>query len=116
VVLGGADKDAVLAYAEPMTDQLLAGLNAGDYAAFSRDFNDPMLKALPESSFANLLASTTGKYGKYISRQLKSVQEVGGYYRVTYSGQFEKFQNLTVFVTFEKADPHKVAGIFFSEK
>jgi hypothetical protein len=106
----------VLAYAEPMADGLLEGLNAGDYAAFSKDFDDAMLKALPESSFANLQAATTGKYGKYLSRQLKSVEEVGEYYRLIYSGQFEKYQNLTVLITFEKAEPHKVAGLFFTEK
>jgi hypothetical protein len=39
----GQERDTVLAYAEPLADNLLAGINAWDYASFSRDF-DPAMK------------------------------------------------------------------------
>src|SRR5512141_268734 len=86
--LQGSDRDAVLAYAESMTDNLVAGLNAADYAVFSRDFNEGMLKAIPEKAFANLLTTTTGKVGAYASREVDRVDKVGEYYRVAYKAKF----------------------------
>ena len=112
--LQGSDRDAVLAYAEPMVDNLLSGLNAADYAAFSRDFDDAMLKAIPESAFANLLATTTGKVGAYQSRAVDRVEKAGDYYRVVYKSQFADDDNVQVLVTFDAADPHTVAGLFFT--
>ncbi len=112
--LQGSDRDAVLAYTEPMTDNLLAGLNAADYAVFSRDFDDAMLKAIPESKFANLLATTTGKVGAYDSREVNSVEKVGEYYRVVYKAKFAGDDKAQVLISFEGAEPHKVAGLFFT--
>ena len=65
VVLDGADKESVLAISEPAADNLFAGLNAGDYAVFSRDFNAAMLKGIDEKGFTNLQGSITPKIGKY---------------------------------------------------
>jgi len=42
----GADKDAVLAYSEAKTDNLLAGMNANDYVMFSKDFDADMAHAM----------------------------------------------------------------------
>ena len=36
--LTGADQDTVLAYADPIADNLLKGMNDRDYTTFSRDF------------------------------------------------------------------------------
>ena len=114
VVLDGADKDAVLAFSEPAADNLLTGLNAGDYVSFSRDFDDAMLKAIDEKGFANLQSSIMPKIGKYLSRTVTSVEEVGEFYRLTYRGNFELDANVKVLLTFEKAEPHKVGGLFFT--
>jgi hypothetical protein len=115
VTLGGAEKEAVLTFSEPMTDRLVGGLNASDYAAFSQDFNDQMKQGIPEKNFAGLVASITGKAGKLTSRQVTAVEKMGEqYYRVTYAPVFEKAQGITMYVTFESAAPHKVAGLFFT--
>ena len=53
------------AYAGPMTDNILSGIEQKDYSMFSRDFDDAMKTALPEDAFnslADLLGSTIGTY------------------------------------------------------
>ena len=52
--LTGADRDAVLGYSEAITDNLLAGMNANDYAMFSRDFDQDMLNAMTQPQFDSL--------------------------------------------------------------
>lgn len=114
VVLEGEQKDAVLAFSEPAADNLLAGMNAGDYAIFSRDFNAAMLKAINDKGFASMQGSITPKLGAYVSRTVTSVEEVGEYYRLTYRAEFEQDANVKVTMTFDKAAPNQVAGLFFN--
>ena len=40
--LEGAERDAILAYSEPMADNELAALNANDYDAFIKDYDVKM--------------------------------------------------------------------------
>lgn len=110
----GADREAVLAYSEAMTDNLLAGMNAGDYAAFSRDFTAEMKKAMPESSLAGMKTSITDKIGAYVSREVDRVEKVGEYYRVLYKGKFEQDDAVQMLMTFTMSEPHQVAGLFFT--
>lgn len=112
--LQGADREAVLAYSEPMVENLLAGMNAADYAVFSRDFDEAMLKAIPEKAFANLLAGTTGKVSAYVSRVVDRVEKVGENYRVIYKAKFTGDENVQMLVSFDGAEPHKIAGLFFT--
>jgi hypothetical protein len=114
VALDGADKDTVLAFSEPAADNLLAGFNAKDYPVFSRDFNAAMLTGIDEKGFADMLGKIMPKLGAYQSRTVTAVEAVGDYYRVTYRASFEQDANARVLITFDKADPHKVAGLFFT--
>jgi hypothetical protein len=114
VALDSAAKDAVLVFSEPAADNLFSGLNSADYAVFSRDFDDAMLKGIDEKGFATLQAQVPPKIGKYLSRTVTSVEEIGDFYRLTYRASFEQDANVKVLLTFEKADPHKVAGLFFT--
>ncbi len=112
--LTGADKDAVLVYSESMTAGLLAGLNAGDYAQFSKDFNDAMKQGIPESNFANMRQQITGKLGAYVSREVKLVEQVNDNIRITYSAKFEQEDGVTMQVIYTGGEPHKVTGLFFT--
>lgn len=114
IILTDTQRDDVLAFTEPATDGMLAGLNANDYAAFSKDFDDAMKKSIPETGLANIQKSVTAKIGKYVSREVSQVEEIGQYYRVTYKAKYESDDAVTMLVSFEKADPHKVAGLFFT--
>jgi hypothetical protein len=114
VALDNTAKDAVLVFSEPAADNLFTGLNSGDYTVFSRDFDDAMLKGIDEKGFASMQAQVPPKLGKYLSRTVTSVEEIGEYYRLTYRASFEQDANVKVLMTFEKAEPHKVAGLFFT--
>ncbi|MCL4561025.1 MAG: DUF3887 domain-containing protein [Chloroflexi bacterium] len=113
--LEGSDRDAVLAYSEPIADNLFQGMNSGDYATFSRDFNDQMLKGIPEATFtSSFLPNIVGKLGKYVSRQVDSVTEIGSNVLIVYTAKFEQDDNVTVRLSLEQADPHHVSGLYFS--
>jgi Protein of unknown function (DUF3887) len=112
--LTGAEQDAVVTYTDPIADNLLKGMNERDYASFSRDFNDAMLKAIPESGFPALADSVLGKVGNYVSRQVSSVVETGSAETVIYTAKFEQEDAVTIRLAVEKAEPHKVTGLFFT--
>lgn len=115
VILTGADREAVLAFSESMTDNLLAGLTAGDYAVFSRDFDADMLKAMPSAQFDALKADRDAKVGLYESRVVTDVYQQDDFYVVVYTAKFEKEAEVLVRVVFRLADPHQVSGLWFSK-
>ena len=113
--LQGSEREAVLAYSEPIADNLLQGMNAADYAAFSRDFNAQMKSGISEQAFqSNLLAAVVGKVGKYVSRQVSSVSQVGSNLLVIYTAKFEQEDNVTIRLSLEQAEPHHVSGLYFN--
>ena len=115
VILTGADREAVLAFSESMTDNLLAGLTAGDYAVFSRDFDADMLKAMTSAQFDALKADRDAKVGLYESRVVTDVYQQDDFYVVVYTAKFEKEAEVLVRVVFRLADPHQVSGLWFSK-
>lgn len=114
-VLGGDEQEAVLAFSEAKTDNLLAGMNAGDYALFSADFDQDMLTAMTQAQFDTLKQDRDAKLGLYVSREVTSVVEQGDFYVVVYSAAFEKEPDVTVRVVFRIADPHQVSGLWFNK-
>jgi hypothetical protein len=109
----GPEKDAVLAYSEPMTDTILKGLNDNDYATFSHDFSDTLLKGLGPKQFADTKKQLDDKIGVYQSRTVDKVMDYGTMVTVLYKGIFAKNPNMNITVTFDKAEPHKVSGLWF---
>lgn len=115
VILTGADREAVLAFSESMTDNLLAGMNAGDYAVFSRDFDADMLKTMTSAQFDALKTDRDEKVGLYISRTVADVYQQDDFSVVVYTAKFEKEAEVLVRVVFRLADPHQVSGLWFNK-
>jgi len=113
--LTGADRDAVLAFSESKTDNLLAGMNAGDYATLSADFDADMLAAMSQTQFDALKKDRDAKLGLYLSRQVDSVAQQGDFYVVFYNAKFEKDEAVIVRVVFRISDPHQVSGLWFNK-
>jgi hypothetical protein len=111
--LSGADRDAVLVYAEPAADNLLAAMNANDFKAFTRDFDAAMISAVSEKVFGDIQTSVIAKNGKYLTRKVTSVEKIGAYYRVLYAADFEKLKSFKVLLVFDEAAPHQISGLFF---
>ncbi len=112
-VVEGAARDQVLAYADPIAENMLAGMNNGDYAAFSRDFNQKMKDAMGPDSLPKLKDQLEPRIGKYQSKQPQQVLDYGDLITITYNGVFEKAKNIKILVTVTKSEPHQVAGLFF---
>lgn len=115
VTLSGADQDAVLAFSEAKSDNMLAGMNANDYAVFSKDFDQDMLNAMPSAEFDKLKADRDAKLGLYVSRTVNSVVQTGDFVAVIYNAKFEKDDAVTVRVVFRVAEPHEVSGLWFNK-
>ncbi len=109
----GGERNAVLAYSEPQADNLLTGLNSGDYAVFSRDFADQMKSSVNAQAFTQIQAQVTGKIGKYVSREVSTVLRSGNYITVIYGAKFEQEDGVVVRLVFEPSGSHRVTGLWF---
>jgi uncharacterized membrane protein YhfC len=113
----GGDRDAVLAYSESKTTSLLTAINNNDYAVFSRDLNDKMKNAISADGLVNIRTKVNGKIGNYASRQVDSVVQSGDFVTVIYLARYENEERVTMRVSFEVAEPHRISGLWFdSEK
>ena len=114
--LGGLKKslERIQEY-QAKTDNLLAGMNAGDYAVFSQDFDQDMLSAMTETEFDKLKADRDLKLGLYVSREVDSVVQTGDFYAVIYDAKFEKDGAVTMRVVFRIAEPHEISGLWFNK-
>ncbi|MBI5030061.1 MAG: DUF3887 domain-containing protein [Chloroflexi bacterium] len=111
--LSGSDRDAVLAYSEAKVDNLMQSMNNNDLAAFSRDLDDKMKGAFTADSFAKMQSQIGGKIGKYVSRQVSTVLRTGDYVTIIYAARFENEDAVTMRVSLETAEPHRVSGLWF---
>jgi hypothetical protein len=114
--LSGAKKEAVLAFSETRVDNLMAGWTAGDYTAFSRDFDTDMLDEIPATTFTNLKQDFDGQLGTYISRQVDRVTRADEFYVVTYQARFEEEDLVEITVAFHASDRSIAFLAFDSER
>ena len=108
------EAEAVRRELEPMVENLLAGLQSGDYAVFSRDFDGQMKNAIPESGLADMTAQLDGTLGAYISREFVKAEEVRIFTALLYDARFEDEEHVTIRVVFrEKGGVWLVTGLWF---
>lgn len=68
---GGLDKDKISEFADPMVENVLQGLNDGDYASFSKDFGPIMMGTLNEEFFNTYMKeNVVDIIGQYESKEL----------------------------------------------
>lgn len=111
--LEGAARDQVLAYAGPISDNLLQGLADKDYPAFSRDFDETMLSKMGEAEFTSMLGQLDTQLGSYQSHEFDRVVDFGNFVTVYYKGKFTKSASAQILVSINKNEPHKVSGLYF---
>jgi hypothetical protein len=110
----GADRDAVLVYAQPKVDRLIQGMQSGDYQTFSTDFNPEMTSGLTEESFGEMLQTFDEKIGAYQSAEVTAVEQTGNFVAVTYNLVFERSDRVTMRVVFDETEPHNIAGLWYN--
>lgn len=115
--LSGEEKEAVLAYSEAMTENMMAGMKAGDYATFSRDFDQAMLNAMPQEAFDKFKQDYDGKLGAYVSHNVNRVMQSqsGKFVAVVYDAVFEKDDAVSMRVVFRADEPHQISGLWFNK-
>ena len=111
--LTGDARDQTLEYIDPIADNLLNGLKIKDYAAFSQDFNDDMLKAIDETKFNALYSQLNDQIGEYQSRSISKVTDFYPNITAEYAGVFSKTDKVNIVLTVTKAEPHKITGLYF---
>jgi hypothetical protein len=109
----GAERDQVLAKAEPIADSLFQGMQSHDYAAFSRDFDPTMKKAMDEKGFQAMMDTIDPVLGKYQSRQVARVEKVGKFVAVTYTARYELEDAVSWRVVLTQAEPPQVSGLWY---
>jgi hypothetical protein len=115
--LTGDQKDAVLAFSEDKTENMMAGMKTGDYAVFSQDFDQAMLNAMSQEAFGKFKSDYDGRLGAYVSRKVNRVMQSqsGKFVAVVYDAVFEKNDNVSMRVVFRAEDPHKISGLWFNK-
>jgi len=109
------DEQKILAYAEPIVDNLLLGLNEGNYQKFSRDFDGQMKSTLNSNVFMQTRQRIVERIGNYVSKRFLKFEEKGEFIGVIYTAEFEKEKGVTVRVVFRKGDErHQVTGLWFN--
>lgn len=107
-------------YASDMADNMMAGIETGDYAAFSRDFSDTLKEEMDEDAFAALsetLSSTVGAYeSKSFYQAADSKKDDVVYTVVVYKAKFsDEDADVLMTVSFSGAqDSKKIEGLFFN--
>ena len=109
------DDRQVKAVAEPILDNLLAGFNEGNYAKYSRDFDDAMREAIPEQKFQQVRQDLLEKLGKYKSKKYLGFLNQQAYTIVLWKAAFDgtKSDVLIRMVLAKRQDKVVVAGLWF---
>ena len=111
----GKDERQVRAAAEPILDNLLAGFNQGNYAQYSRDFDEVMREAIPEKKFQQVRDDLIEKLGKYKTKKYLGFLNQQTYTIVLWKATFDGTQNdiLIKLVLGKHQDKVVVAGLWF---
>jgi len=115
IEVSGEERMAVLAYADPIADNLLQGFNDDSYTMYSRDFSEEMKRGLDEAAFQQNREFVTSRIGLYKSRGDPVVTESGEYIAVNYPSEFEHEGGVNVRLVFRKGDEsHQLYGLWFN--
>ncbi|HQN90197.1 MAG TPA: DUF3887 domain-containing protein [Methanoregulaceae archaeon] len=113
--LSPEEQARVIAFANPITDNLLDGFNQNNYQQYSRDFSSEMKKGLDVKVFEQNRALVVSKIGSSVSRGDPVVTGSGEFLVVNYKADFEQEQGVDVRVVFRKGDDtHQVYGLWFN--
>ncbi len=111
----GADEVQVKAVAEPILDNLLAGFNQGDYAQYSKDFDDTLREAIPEKKFQQVRQELLKKLGTFNSKTYLGFLNQQAHTVVLWKGKFADTQDdiLIKLVLSKRQDKVVVVGLWF---
>ncbi len=104
-------------FADPITENILSGINQRDYSVFAKDFDERLKAELPEENWDSLLAAIDEQFGTYKEGSLKTkgFNTTNNVTTVNYTAEFSGKSSVNVDVTFEKTDnSHLVIGFWLN--
>ncbi len=101
--------------ANPILDNILKGMAEADFEAYSRDFDETMLRAVDEERFRKSLAVTKSLFGRYQSRTYLGFYNKRKATVVLWKGRFDGTDDdvLIKLVLSNKGDKIEVGGLWF---
>lgn len=116
----GVTTESDVSFAEPMVDNMLAGIKDKNYSQFSHDFTDKMKSVMTEDKFGSLVAMLESKIGDYESKtsgQAANTSHNGEELIViTYTAKYTK-ESGDVIITVSFSDNYgtkQIAGLNFN--
>ena len=111
----GKDDQQVKSLAEPILDNLLGGFNEGNYAQFSKNFDNTMRQTINEQKFKQVRGDLLKKWGKYKTKKYLGFLNQDSYTVVLWKGAFADTKNdiLIKLVLSKQQNKVLVAGLWF---
>lgn len=106
---------AFAAEVEPVVENMLEGLSAGDYAQHARDFDEELREQVDEIVvFPQVYAEVIGVAGEYRSHTFVSAADQGALRIATYNVAFADEPHVIMRVFFRRDDPaYLISGLLF---
>ena len=99
------DVDEVRAYADPITEDTLIGMNEDNYAQFSEHFTQTMKSVMSEANFIQLSTALKPIIGDYVSKEFWTVEKQAEYTVVKYKVKYtEEPADVIVTVSFDEVE------------
>ncbi len=94
-----------------LTENVLKSIDANDYAAFTRDFSDPMKAAFPQTGFDEIRSMLSDASGSFVSLGTPTLSNNQGYVLYRFPAQYT---DETVYVTLSfLIGGQQVEGLWF---
>ncbi len=111
------DEMSVRIYADPAAENILASIDSGDLASFTRDMDTAMKTAYTEAQFNEIQDTLHAKVGNYEGKTFTKAERSGeyiiAYYNADYSNEPSGVTVRVVF-TVNTSGPSQVSGLWFS--
>jgi len=97
------DVAQVREYADPITENILLGMNEGNYTKYSEHFDQTMKNAMPEAVFNETNAIIKLKIGDYVSTEFWKVESKDQFTIAYYKAKFtQEPEDVIVKVVFQE--------------
>lgn len=111
----GTSDQEVKAVADPILENLLAGFNQGNYAQYSKNFDETLREAIPEEKFQQVRRELMKKLGSFKSKNYLGFLNQQAHTVVLWKGAFTDTQDdvLLKLVLSKRQDKVVVKGLWF---
>jgi hypothetical protein len=113
--VAGQNDSEVRTVADPILEMVLTGFNQGDYALYSKFFDDMLKDAITEKKFRQVREDILKKLGKYQSRSYLGFLNKGRTTAVLWRARFSGGDDdvLIKLVLSKRGDKVRVSGLWF---